>query len=122
LLYAADLAFRLRWEIRPALAEGRIVIAAHYVETAIAFGQAAGLDARWLDDILSFAPRPHATHYVVARPAKRRHERRGFVEFGCERVAPPPSGFERRALMERARKHLASAARRHSPVKAPAGA
>jgi thymidylate kinase len=38
LLYAADLAFRLRWEIRPALVEGRIVIAAHYVETAIAFG------------------------------------------------------------------------------------
>jgi thymidylate kinase len=25
LLYAADLAFRLRWEIRPALAEGRVV-------------------------------------------------------------------------------------------------
>src|SRR5439155_22643618 len=37
LLYAADLAFRLRWEIRPALAEGRLVVAAPYVDTAIAF-------------------------------------------------------------------------------------
>ena len=37
LLYAADLAFRLRWDIRPALEEGRCVIAAPYVETAIAF-------------------------------------------------------------------------------------
>src|SRR5262245_59826929 len=41
LLYAADLAFRLRWQIRPALAEGRTVVAAPYVETAMAFGRAA---------------------------------------------------------------------------------
>ena len=39
LLYAADLAFRLRWEIRPALAEGYTVVAAPYVETAVAFGE-----------------------------------------------------------------------------------
>ena len=37
LLYAADLAFRLRWEIEPTLAEGKTVVAAPYVETAIAF-------------------------------------------------------------------------------------
>ena len=45
LLYAADLAFRLRWQIRPALAEGRTVVAAPYVDTAMAFGRAAGLEA-----------------------------------------------------------------------------
>src|SRR5512134_2452575 len=45
LLYAADLAFRLRWQIRPALADGRTVIAAPYVGTAIALGVAAGLPA-----------------------------------------------------------------------------
>ena len=33
LLYAADLAFRLRWEIRPALAQNRTVIAAPYVDS-----------------------------------------------------------------------------------------
>src|SRR5215471_15828866 len=43
LLYASDLLFRLRWEIEPTLQEGRDVVAAPYVETAIAFGIAAGL-------------------------------------------------------------------------------
>ena len=42
LLYAADLAFRLRWEIKPALDEGLVVVAVPYVDTAIAFGRAAG--------------------------------------------------------------------------------
>ncbi|MGH9660162.1 MAG: hypothetical protein ACRD96_16555, partial [Bryobacteraceae bacterium] len=32
LVYASDLLFRLRWEIRPLLAAGRSVIAAPYVE------------------------------------------------------------------------------------------
>src|SRR5262249_54387706 len=58
LLYAADLAFRLRWEIKPAIAEGRVVVAAPYVATAIAFGRAAGLPPGWLRDLFSFAPRP----------------------------------------------------------------
>ena len=43
LLYAADLAFRIRWEIGPTLAAGRVVIAAPYVETALAFGHGEGL-------------------------------------------------------------------------------
>src|SRR5712692_11563593 len=55
LLYAADLAFRLRWEIRPALAEGRLVVGAPYVATAIAFGRAAGLRGGWLTDLFGFA-------------------------------------------------------------------
>src|SRR5256885_12979229 len=58
LLYAADLAFRLRWEIRPALAAGRQVVAAPYVDTAIAFGRAADLDPDWLSDIFQFALEP----------------------------------------------------------------
>src|SRR5262249_36231586 len=47
-LYAADLAFRVRWEIAPALAEGRTVVAAPYVATALALGRAVGLPAPWL--------------------------------------------------------------------------
>src|SRR5438094_402694 len=35
LLYASDLLFRLRWEITPAMKEGRTVVAAPYVELAI---------------------------------------------------------------------------------------
>src|SRR5262245_60703290 len=48
LVYAADLAFRLRWEIKPVLESGGVVIAAPYLETAIAFGGCCGLDAEWV--------------------------------------------------------------------------
>src|SRR6185436_4945934 len=58
LLFAADLAFRIRWEIRPALDEGGVVIAAPYVDTAIAFGRAAGLPGGWLRSLFRFAPQP----------------------------------------------------------------
>ncbi len=44
LVYAADLAFRLRWEIRPVLEAGGVVVAAPYIETAVAFGAGCGLE------------------------------------------------------------------------------
>ena len=43
LVYASDLAFRLRWEIRPILEAGGVVVAAPYIETPIAFGAGCGL-------------------------------------------------------------------------------
>lgn len=58
LVYAADLAFRLRWEIRPILEAGGIVIAAPYVDSAVAAGAACGLDEKWSRDLLRFAARP----------------------------------------------------------------
>src|SRR2546428_9083562 len=68
LLFAADLAFRLRWEIEPALAEGKVVVAAPYIDTALAFGRAAGIAGAWLDNLFSFAPRPEDCRYVDAAP------------------------------------------------------
>ena len=59
LVFAADLAFRLRWEIRPVLEAGGVVIAAPYVDTAIAVGAGFGLDEDWIRDLLRFAPKPH---------------------------------------------------------------
>src|SRR5437016_8664691 len=64
LLYAADLAFRLRWQIRPALEEGTHVIAAPYLETVIGFGRAAGLSQGWLRRVLAFAPPPDICYRV----------------------------------------------------------
>ena len=55
LLYTADLVFRLRWEIRPALTEGRVVIAAPYVHTATAVGVGLGLPETWLREVLRVA-------------------------------------------------------------------
>ena len=86
LLYAADLAFRLRWEIEPAMAQGRLVIAAPYTATAVAFGAAVGLPRRWVEGVLRFAPRP--TVSVCVRERKRSSAwtakpQSGFAEFGA---------------------------------------
>ncbi|HEX6176812.1 MAG TPA: hypothetical protein VF057_00525 [Thermoanaerobaculia bacterium] len=84
LVYAADLAFRLRWEIRPVLESGGIVIAAPYTETAIAFGSAAGLEEAWIRELLRFAPKPgyrsRAEEKKVGRGWKPRLDR-GYAEY-----------------------------------------
>ena len=84
LLYAADLAFRLRWEIEPALAQGMTVIAAPYVETAFAFGKATGLPRAWVKSVFAFAPRADQLYRVpdvrtkTAQPGKAADS---FLEF-----------------------------------------
>ncbi len=88
LLYAADLAFRLRWEIRPALAEGHVIVAAPYIHTAIAFGAAARLPRKWVTELFRFAPPPHACYHVRERKKGagwKGKSRDGFLEY-CSRV------------------------------------
>jgi hypothetical protein len=111
LLYAADLAFRLRWEIRPALAEGHSVVAAPYVDTAVAFGRAAGLSAAWLQNLFLFAPRATEQKFVDGAAA-RSGRGESFVEFGCERIAGAVSGVTRAELLNRTAAHLRAAAGR----------
>jgi len=112
LLYAADLAFRLRWEIKPALDEGLIVVAVPYVDTAIAFGRAAGIDAGWLIDMFSFASKPGERKLVMAPAARSISDRKGFVEFGCQQLASTHSGTPRRVLIRRTGSHLRAGATR----------
>jgi thymidylate kinase len=86
LVYAADLAFRLRWEITPALRAGQTVIAAPYIDTALEFAESAGLPRNWVTELLRFAPRPDVT--VTVRRAKRgkppkARASEGFVEFAA---------------------------------------
>ncbi len=90
LLYAADLAFRLRWEIRPKLAEGYTVVAAPYVETAVAFGRASGIPAGWLENLFRFAPR--ASEHCFVHKGGKRSKSDGFVTFGCTRLRGRPAG------------------------------
>jgi hypothetical protein len=111
LLYAADLAFRLRWEIRPALAEGRTVVAASYVDTAVAFGRAADLPAAWLANLFQFAQRP-TKRYRAGGARRTSADRSGFIEFACEYVDDAPAGTTRAQLVGRARLHLKTPARR----------
>lgn len=97
LLYAADLAFRLRWEIKPALAEGRIVIAAPYLGTAVALGAACGLPEAWLSDLLRFAPA--ATYQGLARERKegkgwKARRDRGYAEYCAGMLRDNSDGFK----------------------------
>jgi hypothetical protein len=115
LLYAADLAFRLRWQIRPALAEGRTVVAAPYVDTAIAFGRAAGLKAGWLTNLFRFAPRAAERRFVDPRNGAAA-QKSGFVGFSSERVAGGGDGRTRRQIVDETAAHL-----RHSAKSARGG-
>jgi hypothetical protein len=108
LLYAADLAFRLRWQIEPALAAGKVVVAAPYVDTAIAFGRAAGLRGGWLTNLFQFALKPGERHYVN-QSVPRSGAPRGFVEFACAQVAGRHLSLTRHELAARARARLAAA-------------
>jgi hypothetical protein len=94
LVYAADLAFRLRWEIRPVLEAGGTVIAAPYVDTAVAFGTTFGLDEAWLRLLMRFAAPPNfrglAEERKINKSWKRRTDR-GYAEHGAamlEAAAP----------------------------------
>ena len=111
LLYAADLAFRLRWQIRPALAEGRTVVAAPYVETAIAFGRASGLNAGWLTSLFRFAPRAADRRFADTARARPIAIKDGFVGIGCDHLTAA-HGPHRRQLIARTADHLRRSARR----------
>jgi hypothetical protein len=93
LVYAADLAFRLRWEVRPALESGSVVIAAPYVETAIAFGGSCGLPEQWLRELLRFAPQADVQALARERKLDRTWKPRldrGFPEY-CAALFEPSS-------------------------------
>ncbi|MGC4081920.1 MAG: hypothetical protein QM736_07385 [Vicinamibacterales bacterium] len=106
LLYAADLAFRIRWEVKPALDAGRLVVVAPYVNTAIAFGRAAGLDARSLAELFAFAPAPDESRIVDAATSRSLSDRSGFVEFGSEQLLGAATKAVRRELIVRASQTL----------------
>ena len=111
LLYAADLAFRLRWEIRPALAEGRVVVAAPYVDTAVALGRAAGLRSGWLTNLFGFAPPATESRYVDVLPVRVAADA-GLLEFAWRQKVCMVVDLGRRELFERTRAHLRILARR----------
>lgn len=84
LAYVADLAFRLKWEIGPALAAGGVVIAAPYLETPVSIGIAFGLPESWLRDVLRFAPPADANCLANERKTNRgwrRRTDRGYAEY-----------------------------------------
>jgi hypothetical protein len=86
LLYSADLFFRLRWEIIPALEEGKCVVAVPYVQTGFAFGAVTGLPKKWVSEVFRFAPGANESfHSNGPASAKLGDPTAGFVEF-CSNI------------------------------------
>ena len=119
LLYAADLAFRLRWEIRPALAEGRTVVAAPYVETAIAFGRAAGVPAGWLINLFRFAPRAAERRFATMPLRRSMSHVDGFVGFVCARMEGGTEGRTSHRVIKAANALLRRSASREMKSRQP---
>ena|SRR5947208_519865 len=97
LLYATDLAFRLRWQIRPALEEGISVIAAPYLETVIGLGRGAGLPQDWLRGVFEFAPPANACRRVPedSLPLNRRGTpANSFLEFCLAQLRSGPACWD----------------------------
>jgi len=111
LLYASDLLFRLRWEIEPTLKEGRTVVAAPYVESAMAFGVAAGLPKEWIEELFRFAPKPAAS-FRLKEKKKGQDKKKdgdgepGFVEFFCTSLARHYPGWETAEVRREMLKYL----------------
>jgi thymidylate kinase len=116
LLYAADLAFRLRWEIQPALDQGLVVVAAPYLATVTTFGLATGLSANWLTTLFRFAPPATRTVILAERNPLRNWKRkadRGFGEYCTTLLEATPEGFARRKARRAALRALAQVADDH---------
>ena len=67
LMYVAN-----RYERRPDitrwLGEGAVLVCDRYVASSIAYGEAQGLDARWLTDVQRFLPQPDLTILLDIAP------------------------------------------------------
>jgi hypothetical protein len=130
LLYASDLMFRLRWEIEPALQEGHTVLAAPYVESAVALGMALGLSKDWLDELFSFARKPDAALRLKEKfksKAKLKKKKKkagkpgkpaeGFVEFCCDSLAATSPDWDPVAVRGAVLKYLDSLEERNEILK-----
>jgi hypothetical protein len=73
---------------------------APYVDTAVAFGRAAGLQAGWLTNLFSFAPRAAERHFVHAREAHAGGAKGGFAAFACDRTGGGADSRNSRRLLE----------------------
>ncbi len=79
-----------------------MVVVAPYVNTAIAFGRAAGLDATSLSEMFSFAPVPDQAQIVETAASRSLSDRTGFVEFASDQLLGAKSKAARRELVMRA--------------------
>ena len=67
LLYVAN-RYEYRGLIEQLLGDGTVIVCDRYMASSIAYGEAQGLDAKWLEEIQRFLPRPHLTIVLDIAP------------------------------------------------------
>ena len=67
LLYIAN-RYEKRAQIEAVLGRGGVIVCDRYMASSIAYGEAQGLDARWLTDAQRFLPRPALTIVLDIAP------------------------------------------------------
>ena len=99
LLYVANRGEK-RARIEAWIAEGVVVICDRYVASSIAYGEAHGLDARWLSEIQRFLPGPHLTILLDIAPdtaVGRKTAARDRFERDLELLARVRASYRRQA-------------------------
>jgi dTMP kinase len=67
LLYVAN-RYERRVELAGLLEQGSVVVCDRYMASSIAYGEAQGLDPRWLDDMQRYLPKPDLTILLDIAP------------------------------------------------------
>jgi len=99
LLYIAN-----RHEFKPKIVEwlaaGRVVICDRYTASSVAYGEAQGLDARWLESVQIYLPPPSATVLLDIAPevaAARKAKGRDKFESDLAMLGRVRSSYQRQA-------------------------
>jgi len=83
LLFAADRIEHVENEIKPALAEGRLVLSDRYVYSSLAYQGSAGLSTAWISEINKHALKPDFAVFIDVLPEdvlQRLRRRRSVME------------------------------------------
>ena len=70
LLFAADRIEHVENEIKPALAEGKLVICDRYIYSSLAYQGSAGLSLAWIKKINSYALKPDFAIFIDVSPER----------------------------------------------------
>jgi len=83
------------------------------VESAMAFGVAAGLPKEWLEELFRFAPKPAASFRLKEKKKSKEKKKEGngepgFVEFFCATLARQYPGWDTAEVRGEMLKYLKS--------------
>jgi dTMP kinase len=102
LLYVSN-RYEYRARIAQWLAEGTILLADRYLASSVAYGEAQGLDAAWLEEIQRFLPQPDLTILLDIAPdtaVKRKASNRDRYERDLALLSRVRDSYRRQSQRE----------------------